>query len=303
MEDILKDKSKEDFCISFSEKEEGFYIDILKSKFEQIGISPKEKDQRPVFFYQKEDQRKLNSVCDKVLKKWINDQGTSVFVKDENSKTYKNWERLITSEMSENVVLGILMINSDFRPTPKFFSLLLYLGLFRDGDELIKNTAESILLSYVELKTWELLKKDAGKLHQFYIHERYHLYRLYSDLNYLQFWSVFFDNKLLGKGRGLYLSSDNIEFIFNSPVFRNLIRNVKEITLRIEKESLSYSTLEFLVKLPEVTSMSIYSDTEYFLNKDELRLLNIMDLNLNNIYLNLESVSYTHLTLPTICSV
>ncbi|MFK7808742.1 MAG: leucine-rich repeat domain-containing protein [Saprospiraceae bacterium] len=278
------------YCVLFPENNETNVLS-LKQKCDAIGISHKENDTRKTLRYSTESSEEAGFINEKEVKLWINQQGASSFYDDEKSLEYKNWERLLFSEDDDNRILAITLLNAKYRPKPKFFSLLLALGLFHENEK-IKETAEYILLPYIEKSRWDLMKLDAivGAVPFIveYLNNTKDPLNNFFDINYFLLWRRLLTKQF--KKTSLKMSTKNFDFIYKSKEFKQDFSEITNISLRLENgDSISY-LIKLLDRCPKVDSIHIYSDKVYQLTADELSYLNRTSLIVKN--LELPEVQY-----------
>lgn len=279
---MLEKHNAQDFCLSFPDSEDT-HISLLRMKCDEIGIISKENDSRPMYYYSPNDDKCVPVVTERELKNWINSHGTSVFIEDENSEEYKNWELLLLSEHPENLIIAIMSLNMSYRPEPKFFSLLLLLGLFHRMPK-VQEMAEMIVMPYIELEKWKKMKNEGEiRLMRGYLKNIDSQLNNYYDLNYLHIWSNILPNFSLSSRNILHVSSKNLHLIKNNETLKSIFSHISQIEFRLEDGD-SLDNFIYLAKQALNTkSIKIYSDKEYQLDVGELPVLNKRFLVLKNL--------------------
>ncbi len=268
-------KTREEFCVIFPEAL-GNHILPLRSKCDQLGITKKKEDKRTKFFFSEHKSDQDFSITEKELKTWINQQGTYTFL-EESSEEYQNWERLLYSKHPQSIILAITIINKDYRPVPKLFSLWLILTLFYQ-EKSVKSAAKMMILQYLEQKEIPDVKIGGLSFTKNYFINHANIFHQYYDLNYLHFWATKLIEHYPYSESILRFSSKNIHKIFeieNQSVF---FHKIVSIEIKLEPND-SLDFLEILVdRCTKLNEIKIHSDEIYPIKPKELKSFNIRHL-------------------------
>jgi len=273
--------SSKDFSVVIPE-EGSMFLQVLREKCGLLEILKVADDGRLVFYFYYKEVDQTPGVSEVELKDWINRQGTSVFIADGESQAYKNWERLIHSKQSSSVVLAITMINTIYRPQPKYFSLLM--AAQHSGDSQVNSLASQILKQYTREKGYN--RTLVRRIINFYFVRKEDPFNLYFDLNYFMYWRWMFQkDTMFNEGKVLYLSSKNIQLIDTEDCFQEILPKMDQLFIRLEDGAKLACIINALSKKPNLNGIDVFSDHDYYLEEEEMNYLNRPHLLMENFIL------------------
>lgn len=265
---------------------ENIAIQAMQFKCEALGVATNLEERPYTFYYSTNEDGHRNAVSEQEIKEWVNAMGEVDLFEDESSEDFENWQRLLLSKDSQNLIIALTILNTPLRPIPKYFTLWAVIAQLH-SDKKVKETATFLILQYFTEEEWQAMYVNNLPSKYVYTHDPV---TTFIDINFIFVW----ENLLLKRGKKknstLRISTKSIQQVIQHSLYQKTFPEMSSLCVKIDKKTNLSNLLFFKENFDSINHLYLYGNENYLIPENELPYLDFKYLQIKN------CVFPTHLT-------